>query len=271
MSAQYKAEISKYTKKDGITALCFFAFWVICHVAMIILADIFGAAFIIATVFNILLVAACFAVVIIKKQGLSSIGFRKKNLWPALRLGLLFSIIPLILNFGILPGIIYSWEPRSLGMILSLSVGTFIFAAREDIIFVGYIQTRLYGLIKSDILAISFGAFLFSIMHLVSPLVRSGLAAFNTQNLIWLFACFILHFVFNALFRRYFIIFSTIILHTMSNIAGQGNLWNIGEYAVTPSQSLLWAWLTILALVLSVGIWSLYVRRRSDTVSVEHM
>ena len=70
---------------------------------------------------------------LLKKQGLSSIGFRKKNLWPALCLGLLFSIIPLMLNDGILPGIIYGYEPRSFGMILYITVGTFIFAASEDI------------------------------------------------------------------------------------------------------------------------------------------
>ena len=264
MNALYKAEISKYTKNDGIMALCLFAFWFTGGMSVGILRQMGADPLIAGLSYSVIMVAVCFALVLIKKQGFASIGFRKKNLWPALRLGLLFSIIPLVLNDGILPGIIYGWQPRPLGVILLISIGTLIFAAAEDIVFVGYIQTRLYGIVKNDILAISFGAFLFSIMHISIPLVQNGLAVFNTDILFWLLACFVLHFVMNALFRRYFIIFSTTIWHTLNNVAGSRNIWATGEHTT------FWPILSLPVIVLAMGAWALYLRRHSGGVAVEH-
>ena len=178
-----------------------------------------------------------------------------------------FSLIPMLFSdTGILAGIIYGWEPADFVVLLyRLVVSTFIFAIAEDIVFIGYIQTRLYGLIKNNILAISLGAFLFSIMHISIPLVESGLAAFNAQILLWLLVCFVLHIIMNALFRRYFILFSATIFHTFNNFSFTGRLW------VSPEHSTLWTLLAVAVVVLAVGAWALYVRRHLDTTSTEHI
>jgi len=261
MSSIYKDEVKKYGKKDAIIALCFFIFWFMGGVANGLLRVAGVNPLIPGISFSFIMVAVCFVIVLVKKQGLSSIGFRKKNLWSALRLGLLFSIIPLVLNDGILPGIIHGYEPRPIGMILYMTIGTFIFAASEDIAFVGYIQTRLYGLIKNDILAVCLGAFLFSIMHISVPLAVDGFAVFNADIFIWLSFCFVLHFVMNAIFRRYFVIFSAMIWHTLNNVAGSRTIWATGEH------TLLWPIISTIAIILAVVIWT-YMRRRSATKEV---
>ena len=135
--AEYKAEVSKYTRKDGVIAICIFLFYSVMGFALGVTRRLGWNQMIAGTVFLVVVIAAIIAFVLIRKEGLSSIGFRKKNLWPALRLGLLFGLIPIILSGGLLPGlVIYGWEFRAFGAILYSMLLTFIYAAHEDMIFV---------------------------------------------------------------------------------------------------------------------------------------
>jgi len=263
--AEYKAEVSKYQTKDGINAIGFFLFYCVMLFALGVTRRLGWDTFITGTVFLIVVIAAIVALVLIKKEGLSSIGFRRKNLWPALRLGLLFGFIPVLIGGGLIPGlIIYNWEFQAFSAIVISTLITFFNAAHEDMIFVGYIQTRLYGLIKRDYMAILAGACLFSLMHIMPQLGQHGLEAFNFGNLIWLLVLIPMHVFMNALFRRYYSIYPVMILHTLNNGAanmwvstdsfwlGRGNLIVVGVY------------------VLVFGIWILYLRRKeSESSKVE--
>jgi len=215
-------------------------------------------------IFGLIMGIACFVVIGIKKDGLGSIGFHKENLWPALRIGLLFGFVPLALNNGLLPGFILGWEMQTSALILLLILlRTFILAAHEDMIFVGYIQTRLYGLIKRDLLAVLVGAILFSLMHIMPQLGLHGFAAFHVGNGLWLLVLIPQHIVFNALFRRYYSIYPTMILHTLVN--GVGQMWRVREPEAWWSGGFIY----LFAIVLAVGIWALYLRRKDQKIATE--
>jgi membrane protease YdiL (CAAX protease family) len=95
-----------------------------------------------------------------------------------------------------------------------------IIALPEEIIFRGYIQTRLFGAIKSDIAASVIGGFLFMGMHIPFQLFnRSGgnLADFFAANSLWLLTTFIMHVLFNFLYRKYNSLVSPTVCHFLVN------------------------------------------------------
>jgi hypothetical protein len=101
------------------------------------------------TIIFFLYLVPCFAVILIKQQGFSSIGFHTKNLLPALCLGIVFSVFSLVFTYqGILPGLLTGGQFQTFGILMTLLLSTVLNAAWEDIAITGYVQTRLYGLIK---------------------------------------------------------------------------------------------------------------------------
>ncbi|MCL2354148.1 MAG: CPBP family glutamic-type intramembrane protease, partial [Defluviitaleaceae bacterium] len=187
MNEIYKQEVLKYNKKDGIIALSFFVFYCILMFMLGVVRRLGVDPLFSGIGVSVIAAIALILLLLLKKDGMSSIGFHKENLWSAIRLGLFFGLIPLLLSGGLLPGIvIYGWQVAPIGQILLATLFTFIFAAHEDMIFVGYIQTRLYGLIKRDILAVFVGALLFSLMHIMPQIGFYGLAGLNANNLMWL-------------------------------------------------------------------------------------
>ena len=136
----------------------------------------------------------------------------------------------------------------------------FIMAAHEDIVFVGFIQTRLYGLFKSDRQAINIGAAMFALWHAPGTLARDGIANIDILSFIlWLLICFFLHRVFVLLFRRYCSLFTVTLLHFTVNWS-YISLWRMDEEAFAISIS--WATLTAIVLIVVVHIWDWRKRRR---------
>jgi membrane protease YdiL (CAAX protease family) len=259
MDTRYKQEVTKYVKKDGIIAICLFAYWIVLFSVLGIIeveSEISNSTWeiirIIIAFINIFIV---FAIVLIRKQGLASIGLHKKNLWPALCLGLLFVPIPLILR-GILPGLLNDWElnsPVSLVLILANSA---LMAVREDITFVGFIQTRLYGLVKNDYWAINLGATLFTLAHL-PQVVIAGIPMGVINLVIALVFWFFMHRAFIMLFKRYFSLVPVFIMHTATNFSGR--IWQGGridgfDFGLATAS---------LAFIFAVEIWYWYTHRTS--------
>ena len=258
-NAQYRSEVSKYTKKDAIVALCFYAFYVAQSVALGIYRRFFVQTLTVSILSGMFVIGVCLAIVFIRKDGLASLGIRYKNLWPSLRLGLLFGVVPITLyNFAL--HLIFDWEFRPIGTILLLSLNILMFAASEDILFVGYIQTRIYGLIKKDIWAICFVALLFTLIHYPIQIVQHGANVLEaigglSGGLIWFVSLFIAHLVFNAVFRRYVVLAPTIMLHTINNINSNGSIW--------ATQPPFWVVIIYFFFIASaLIIWTFWLRRR---------
>ncbi|MCL2377569.1 MAG: CPBP family glutamic-type intramembrane protease [Defluviitaleaceae bacterium] len=221
MESIYEMTPQRYGRKDGIIALLVWLCYVILISAYAAITSRLSMPWyifvIVVIIFMSLLVVGVFIVVKIRKQRIVSIGFRKENLGKAIGFGLLISLIPIIF-LAILPGIINGFNNvDALGLVVAL-ITTFFFAAHEDVIFVGFIQTRLYGLFQTQVVAIGVGAILFALMH-VPPWVINGRLDFGQPLTVVaaFLAWVILHIVFVSVFKKYFSIVPVLILHTIWN------------------------------------------------------
>ena len=265
MNLQYKQEVSKYGKKDAIIALGVFLFFIVLLQMVGIVNDSSREAltsqqrFLIRGLMSFAGVIPVFAIILIKKQGFSSIGIHKEKMLPALRIGLLFSFIPLTL--GILPGLLYGAEFVGFGTLLFSLFVTFLFAAAEDVCFVGFLQTRMYGLFKTDKVAISLVAAMFSFMH-VPAWLRTGQLSFD--NLLYLgialITWFILHLALVSIFRRYFALAPVVLLHTLYNFSSD-SIWIFADEYVTYAEE--WWMLSFPILIAAIGIWAWYIHRKN--------
>ena len=223
MDLRYKQEVQKYGKKDAIIALCV----LVVLMAVLVLAALgtermtdFQST-VMDYALRIILVGTAITIVLVKKQGLASIGFHKDKLWPMLKFGLI--LILTFSVFGIVPGLIFGWEFNSLGAIIPTLFTTLFMAAGEDIFFVGYLQTRIHGLIKKDVLAILAGAVFFALVHLPAAIIS---AAYPFGALTGVFVWILGHSFVVLIFRRHFSIITVIIVHTLANFFSSGSIWS---------------------------------------------
>lgn len=89
----------------------------------------------------------------------------------------------------------------------------------EELAFRGYLQTRMYGLIKRDGLAIIVVAFMFSIMHIPFQMAvnNKNVLEFISGNITLLIFTFIYHVVFNMIHRKYNNIAGNTLFHGFMN------------------------------------------------------
>jgi len=223
MQTKYAQEVAKFNKRDGILAISvFFGLLLLSNVFPLVLRMIPMSDVVFTRILLVWLALLAFGVFIVvkaRKQKLSSIGFHKENLGKGIGLGLLFSLIP-VAFIAIVPGMLHGFFELDLGWLMLTLISTFIFAAHEDVIFVGFIQTRLYGLIKSRFLAIFVGSLLFALMHL-PPWIYMGRLDMNQpiEILFQVVRWSAMHFVFVAVFKKYYSIVPVFILHTINNLS----------------------------------------------------
>jgi len=279
MEAKYKQEVQKYGKKDAIIALCAVLLMIVAATLIVSAGSIlailpiglgalpFYVQLMAWPVEKIVIsIAPVIIIILVMKQGFASIGIHTKNLWRAVRLGLMFSLIPMF--FGILPRILYGGEFIGFGLFMVWLVRVFMMAAAEDVLFVGFLQTRLNGLFKSDKVAISIGAALFSFMHIPTWLITGELSFdnlpfFGLMITVW----FVMHFVFVAIYRRYNSLIPVTILHTFINfMAYPQRNWIFADEHYGYAES--WGATAILVVPVAVGIWAFVRHRRSKKVSV---
>ena len=255
MDMRYEEEVKKYGKKDAIVALCAF----VAVTAIIAVSDVLSTILPVSStvwgfVLRAIIVGVAIAIVLVKKQGLASIGIHIDKLWPTLRFSALLILVFFI--FGVVPGLIFGWEFCSLGTIIPILFITMINAAGEDIFFVGYFQTRLHGLIKNNVLAIFVGAVGFALAHvpalLISPFPAGG---WDTMLILWIIA----HTFLVLIFRRHFSIIPVIIAHTLLNFLSTGGLWN--EFNFADNESLIG--FSMLLILLSLVVVEVVCYRRA--------
>ena len=191
----YKEMISKYTKTDGILAITMYAILMLVYYFM-------GVIFIQKKLYlgipvGFLIIVSCIALVLIRKQKLDTIGFTFKNIKKSLLLGVVFGILfPLLKIDYILNGCKIISVNKALYYIFYFFI---VVALSEEVIFRGYIQTRIYGLIKNDILAVIVTGFMFYAMHLPYQMPVNGMEV----NLIDVVSKIIFHIIANFLYRKY--------------------------------------------------------------------
>jgi len=269
-NAKYKEEVARFTKKDGLIAMCYFAYVLVMSFAYSFFAlhsqiaqqlSVGVHAIINDFIMPILYATPVFVIIFLKKQGLSSIGFHKKNLGSVLLLCLAILIFTQMLYSGALLGLIQGGQLHTFSVVIELLIIVLIAAAWEDIVFSGFIQPRLHGIIKNNIVAVFIGALFFAFVHMPVFFVATGLspldALLSDSFVVWI----ILHILLNLVFRKYFSIFPVIMLHASINLASRGGeMWESG---VTSLDTLAPFPISFIIMTVAVILWAIYQSRKS--------
>jgi membrane protease YdiL (CAAX protease family) len=239
--ATYQEEVARYTKKDGLRALLFMGYIGLVVTAFFALAPVFnlwdeyGATFAGQLVFMgmVLILFLLPLLVFVKKRGqnLRSLGLHLLNWKKALLAGLFIAAVILMVHSGVLPGLLAGWELHTGLTLVWIIVSALIMAFWEDIVFIGYSQTRIYGLIKSDVLAVLLVAFIFAAIHYPNLILSTILSGEGFGSAFWGAFAFgtvfrmVLHIMMNMIFRRFRSIIPVTLFHFSWNIALGGRLW----------------------------------------------
>lgn len=214
MDDSYKEMISKYTTIDGILAIAMYVLLLFAYYFM-------GILFVQRQIYlgvpvNLLLIVVCIVAVLLRKQKPASIGFTLKNIGKSLLTG---TILGIIFSFfmNVLPNILAGGEIITVNQALyNIFYYFIVISLSEEVIFRGYIQTRIYGLIKHDIPAVIVTGFLFYMMHLPFQMPVNGMQI----NLINMAIMVALHFVMNFLYRKYNSLAAPTVFHGLLDWGG---------------------------------------------------
>lgn len=146
-----------------------------------------------------------------------SVGLRRSRMKRSLGLGVLgalpFALITIIGMHGLylqgspVPGFLYFFA---------------LIALPEELIFRGYIQTRITGLVRSKFAAVVVTGLLFSLMHIPFQLSAHGMtySGYLLQMYPHLLMVFGMHFYFTYLYTRTNNIWGTVLCHALIDFIG---------------------------------------------------
>jgi membrane protease YdiL (CAAX protease family) len=207
---EYLDNLHNYTVKDTCLALAFYIFNL---VSLYIVGKIHsdtgnyhGEILAILTIAIVLLLV---------KLKVSKVGISKRGALPGIITGLIMGVI-FIMSYTIIPGIIAGLTILPAKAIINNIFYYFIIIAfEEELSFRGFIQPRLFPLLKKEWITLIVGGIFFVFMHYPYQMAARGM------NFIEYFPLFIAgaplqlmwHFVFSWLYRRFGNIFGGTILH----------------------------------------------------------
>jgi len=212
---KYRELLKSFTVSDSIVALLYYVLILAVYYLMGLALSRTGKYYGYAV--NIILML----IPIFICRRLSSLGISKRNLKKSLivsgLIGLLF-----LLSMTIIPGIIMKAEFLPVGNILNnIFYYLIIIALSEEISFRGYIQPRLYPLVKNECLMIIIGGILFVFMHYPFQMSMRGMSFLEywPQFISAAPFQFLWHLAFSELYRLFGNIFGSTLLHGLVDLS----------------------------------------------------
>ncbi len=210
----YQQEVSIYRPIDGILAIAVFVLVMIAYYWMGLLQA--NRNIYLGVPVNLFFIVLCILLAILRKNGITSLGFKKKHAKASLLLGLVVGLMVVLGNGAISLGSGASFSP--IGLIVSrFFYYLVVISLMEEIVFRGYIQSRIFGLVRNNWAATILSAVMFMLMHIPYQLGAAGmgLIAFTQSNWLWLVLVFMWHMVFTYLFRKYNSIYAPTLFHAL--------------------------------------------------------
>ena len=216
---EYNDNLKKYDKKDGMLAILLFAIIIIMYALLGILyknnSFIKENIKIVGCIFNFLLIIITIIFVKSRKQRLNTIGLNGR--WKlSLIIGLILSLFYFYCNC--LSHLIEGRELISISEILFLAIYFLLVSVCEELVFRGYIGTRLNGLIKNKYIALFITGILFVVMHFPYRMIAANMSL-SDFDIGWLINLFIFHLVMNFIYMKTNSIYGSIIPHWISDLA----------------------------------------------------
>lgn len=209
-----------YSKLDGFLAIILF----ITAMLFLYIATIFyiNKGIYLGFFYNVFLTAIVIAFVIIRKQKFDSIGITKKNLLKSILVGLICSIICILFKPNTGSAVVSGRFLMNLPTFEGIFFYFIVVGLNEEIAFRGFVQTRIYGLIKSDFIAILLVGIMFVLIHIPfkSALANMGFMEYINANNGSILAWFMFHVFSNFLCRKLNSIVAPVIFHGFVNLSG---------------------------------------------------
>lgn len=221
VNIQYKNNLRKYEKRDGLKALTTYC---------LIMCSAFFQGWLYTTNANVFvlnssqiwipltLVAVFFCFFYCSKENIRSIGINSDNIKNSIVLGFLGGFVLLVMQTTL-----FMVQGKSVSFTTSplLNWVIFLFAAfEEEILFRGYIQTRLAGLINSQWIVGIINSILFLSIHYPVKWVVSGAVSIDVLSTVYIASLLALHFFCDAVYKRTNCLWGAVLLHIIYNAVG---------------------------------------------------
>jgi len=212
----YQQMTSVYEKKDALVAIGVYILTLLLFLGAGFLHFILGVRLTIELAI-VLLLFVVVAIVHLRKQKLNSVGFTLRHFKKALLFGAVLAVIislPTVI-LHIMAG--HHWT--DFNTLFRNIFYQLVLCLQEELMFRGYIQTRLYAIIKSDVSVSIICGLMFTSIHIPFHLFSYGHAlGFFHGNTYCLVQVFIMHFLFNFLYRKYNSLTAPTTCHFLSNL-----------------------------------------------------
>lgn len=221
--SEYNNNLKKYTKSDALLALILFGIIILIYSILAILQTKFEFIreniLLVGCVFNAFMIVITLLFIKLNKQNLNTIGISKGKCKKSIIIGI--TLASFLVYNNCISHLINGSDLISIQEILVRLVYYLLIAVCEEFVFRGYIQTRIYGLIKKTWLALLVGGILFIIMHFPYRMIayQMTLNDLIIKNFNWILDLFITHLVFNFIYLKTNSIYGAIIPHWMSNFS----------------------------------------------------
>ncbi|KLU59067.1 CAAX amino terminal protease self- immunity [Peptococcaceae bacterium CEB3] len=220
----YREEVSKYGISDGLLALGVFAALMVLYY----FAGVYQATkkIYLGVPVNLLFIALCVFLAVIRKDGIRSLGFKRKQAAKSVLTGLALGILIVLVDAVV--SLAHGSRLAPFGTIVwRFFYYLMIIALMEEVVFRGYIQSRLFGLVRNNVAATILAAIMFVLMHIPYQMGAAGVnwLTFCQNNGIWFVFLFMWHMVFTYLFRKYNSVFAPTLMHALMD---WGNILFIG-------------------------------------------
>lgn len=219
---------------DGILALLYYLFYMVllyCFGLIMFDTDLFIRwakyfanmdmyKFIFYIPITVLSILPAILIIFFRKQSVSSLGIRKTKVMKSIFLGIIFSLPFLISNN--INGIINNYNFRNIeSLTWNFLYYLICIGLVEEVIFRGFIQTRIRGIIKNKWVSIFVVGFMFSILHIPFQMLQANLSLieFIQHDMPHLINLVIIHVYFVYIYTRDNNLIAPIITHTIINFS----------------------------------------------------
>jgi len=217
---QYNENIKTFSRSEGLSALLLFAiiflsYAIIGYISKYTYGDMMTW---IGIILNFGISAITIIFVKMNKRNITTIGLKSGK-----------RVLSIVIG-GILAGIFFYNNCLShlfagsslvpISKIVLFIVSYFSVAVCEEIVFRGYIGTRIYSLVKRKSLAVILTGILFVIMHYPYRMFAYGMTLSDFfGNISWILDLFVTHVVFSLIYMKTNSLYGAIIPHWASNLA----------------------------------------------------
>lgn len=219
---EFHENVIKYNRTDSLLAFALFCIMCMLYAILAVLEGNYPAIEqrqLAGCGTNILMIIITILLVKVRKEKVSSIGLYSGKWKQSCLIGLLLAIILFFNNC--LSHIISGANFIEIKSIIRLVIYFLTVALCEEIVFRGYIGTRLYGLFKNQYLTIIATGILFVVMHFPYRMIAYSMTIteLTIHNIGWILDLFITHIVLSLVYMKTNSLYGSIIPHWMSNLA----------------------------------------------------